>query len=218
MCLHCGQMPLLCGCEDVDPGYDMLIRPELMPPALPTMHPADNLKRWALLYDITAGARSGVRDMQPVADSKDVVVALVQQHKAGLLQAVDAIKSSEDFEQLLLEAYTDETDADPAMSVKSVKVFMVALYDVVDAESARVWLSSTVKLFCSCSFTRLASLHLYALHGLAKRVTHMSANHLLAMQDLFNYLYFANTSLFDRNFHSIEMEEGEIMLIKEVGL
>ena len=38
------------------------------------------------------------------------------------------------------------------------------------------------------------------------------------MQDLFNNLYFANTSLFDRNFHSIEMEGGEIMLIKEVGL
>ena len=49
-------------------------------------------------------------------------------------------------------------------------------------------------------------------------VVHMSANHLLAMQDLFNYLYYANTSLFDRNFHSIEMEGGEIMLIKEVGI
>lgn len=38
------------------------------------------------------------------------------------------------------------------------------------------------------------------------------------MQDLFNYLYFANTSLFDRNFHCIEMEEDEVMFIKEIGL
>ena len=154
--------------------------------------------------------------MQPVADSKNVVVALVQQHKAGLLQALDAIKSSGDLEQLLYEAYTDDRDADPAMSVRGIKGFLLALYDVVDAESARVWLASTVKLFCSCSFTKLTSLHLYALHGLARRDARMSANHLLAMQDLFNYLYFANTSLFDRFFHSIEMEEGEIILINEI--
>ena len=177
---------MLCGCKDVDHGCDTLIIPKLMPPPLPTMYPADSIKRWVLLYDITAGQRS-VRDMQPVADSKDVVVALVQQHKAGLLQAVYAISSSEDFEQLLFEAYTDNRDADPA----------------------------TTGLFCSCCFTKLASLHLYALYGLVKRVANISANHLFAMQDLLNYLYLANKSLFDRNFHSIEME-GQIMLIKQL--
>ena len=46
----------------------------------------------------------------------------------------------------------------------------------------------------------------------------MSANHLLGMQDLFNYLYLANKSLFERNFHSIEMKEDEILIIKAAGL
>ena len=206
---------MLCGCKDVDHGCDTLIIPELMPPPLPTMYPADSIKRWVLLYDITAGQRS-VRDMQPVLDSCDVVVALLQQHKAGLLQAVYAISSSEDFEQLLFEAYTDNRDVDPATTVKVIKGFLHALYDVEDAESARAWLSVTVGLFCSCCFTKLASLHLYALHGLVKRVANVSANHLFAMQDLLNYLYLANKSLFDRNFHSIEMEEGQIMLIKQL--
>ena len=116
MCLHCGrhcgQMTLLCGCEDVDRGYDKLIRPELMPPPPPTMYPADQTARWVQLYDIVGGPMYGLRYMQPVADSSDVVVALVQQHKAGLLQAVDAVTSSEDLDQLLLEAYTSEK-ADP---------------------------------------------------------------------------------------------------------
>ena len=83
---------------------------------------------------------------------------------------------------------------------------------------SRVWLSAIVKLFCSCCFTKLASLHLYALHGLVNRVVNMLANHLLAMQDLINYLYLANTGLFDRNCHSIEMEEDAIMLIKNIKL
>ena len=217
MCLHCGKQLILCGCEDVDHGYDALIIPELVPPPLPTMYPADSIKRSILLYDITAGQRS-VRDLQPVLDDKDVVVALLQQHKAGFLQAIQAINSSEDLEQLLFEAYTDETSADTEKTVTVVRLFLLSLYDVADAESARVWLSATVKLFCSCCFTKLASLHLYALHGLAKRVVDMSANHLLAMQDLINYLYLGNASLFDRNCHSIEMEEDQIMLIKDIKL
>ncbi len=104
VCLHCGEQLLLCGCEGVDHGRDLHINPELMPPPLPTMYPADNIKHWVLLYDITAAPRS-VRDMQPVADNSDVVVALVQQHKADLLQAVDAITSSNDLEQLWVEAF-----------------------------------------------------------------------------------------------------------------
>ena len=108
----------------------MLIHSDLMPPPLPTMYPADNVKRWVLLYDIT-GARSEIRDMQPVADNRDVVVALLQQHKAGLLQAVDTIKSSNDLEQLLFEAYTDATDVDAATTVKVVRLFLLSLYDVL---------------------------------------------------------------------------------------
>ena len=224
-------MTLLCGCEDVDRGYDKLIRPELMPPPPPTMYPADQIARWIQLYGIAGGPMYGLRDMQPVADSSDVVVALVQQHKAALLQAVDAVASSEDLDQLLLEAYTSEKAdpysrspwprVQPAMrvrTVRTIKKLLLAVYNVEDAESVKAWLSSTVNLLCSCQFTKLASLQLYALHGLVKQVDPMCAIHLLAMQDLLNYLYFANTSLFDRNFHSIEMEQDDIVLIKPAGL
>lgn len=50
-------------------------------------------------------------------------------------------------------------------------------------------------------------MHLYALVTIAKRVQSMSANHLLAMQDLLNYLFLANSSLFSQIYHCIEMSE-----------
>lgn len=100
-------------------------------------------------------------------------------------------------------------------TVRTIKKLLLAVYNIEDdVESVKAWLSSTVKLLCSCQFTKLASLQLYALPGLVKQVAPMCAIHSFAMQNLLNHLYFANTSLFDRNFHSIEMEEDDIVLIK----
>lgn len=45
VCLHCGQMLLHCGCEDVYFGRDVLIHPDFMPPPPPIMYPADHLVR-----------------------------------------------------------------------------------------------------------------------------------------------------------------------------
>lgn len=59
-----------------------------------------------------------------MAGNSDVVVALVHQHKAGLLQAVDAVNTSEKVEELLLEVYnkTEHCNISQAThgSVKSV--------------------------------------------------------------------------------------------------
>ena len=91
----------------------------------------------------------------------------------------------------------DQTDEEDISIHISVVIYILKeVYEVTTPGNAGIWLCATVQAFCECRFAQLSSVQLYAINALAKRVRGMSANHLLAMQDLLNYLYFANSGLF----------------------